>query len=189
MTTAGVVLAGGQSSRYGQPKMFETFQGSPLYEYSLQALRANQLSPLIIATNEALQPYFKAVDCVFSIEQQAYQGPLAALKQIIQTYTNCEWFFVIASDMPYMNAHFVQTLLQQKTADYEAIVPAQADYIQPLAALYHRNVLPAIDEALCQNRCSMKAMLEQVRVQYVHFAEDDATFININRQQDWPKEL
>lgn len=189
MTTAGVVLAGGQSSRYGQPKMFEIFQGSPLYEHSLQALRANQLSPLIIATNEALQQRFETKDCIFSIEQQAHQGPLVALKQIIEKHTDSEWFFIIASDMPYMNAQFVQTLLQHQTTGYEAIVPEQAGYTQTLAALYHRNVLTAIDEALRQNRRSMKAMLEQIRVKYVPFAEDDATFININRQQDWPKEL
>lgn len=39
MKIAGVVLAGGQSSRYGQPKMFELFAGQPLYKHSLTALQ------------------------------------------------------------------------------------------------------------------------------------------------------
>lgn len=43
MKIAGIVLAGGQSSRYGQPKMFEMFAGQPLYKHSLIALQKNQL--------------------------------------------------------------------------------------------------------------------------------------------------
>lgn len=39
MKIAGIVLAGGQSSRYGQPKMFEMFAGQPLYKHSLIALQ------------------------------------------------------------------------------------------------------------------------------------------------------
>ena len=39
MKIAGVVLAGGQSSRYGQPKMFELFAGLPLYKQSLIAFQ------------------------------------------------------------------------------------------------------------------------------------------------------
>jgi len=185
MKIAGVVLAGGQSSRYGQPKMFELFAGLPLYKQSLIALQKNQLQPLIIATNDSLQPKFVEEDVQWSIEKQPHQGPLFALHDIMTNFPEVEWFFVIASDMPFINAEFVQTMLTFIDDRYEAIVPKQASRLQPLAALYRRSALPKAHQLVQQNKRSMKALLEQLQVCYVPFEDDSSTFININSQQDW----
>lgn len=185
MKIAGVVLAGGQSSRYGQPKMFELFAGLPLYKQSLIAFQKNQLHPLIIATNASLQSKFVEDDVQWSIEKQPHQGPLYALHHIMTNFPEVEWFFVIASDMPFINAEFVQTMLTFIDDRYEAIVPKQASRLQPLAALYRRSALPKAHQLVHQNKRSMKALLEQLQVCYVPFEDDSSTFININSQQDW----
>ncbi|MFC9539418.1 molybdenum cofactor guanylyltransferase [Lysinibacillus sp. NPDC056959] len=185
MKIAGVVLAGGQSSRYGQPKMFELFAGLPLYKQSLIAFQKNQLHPLIIATNASLQSKFVEEDVQWSIEKQPHQGPLFALHHIMTNFPEVEWFFVIASDMPFINAEFVQTMLTFIDDRYEAIVPKQASRLQPLAALYRRSALPKAHQLVHQNKRSMKALLEQLQVCYVPFEDDSSTFININSQQDW----
>jgi len=185
MKIAGVVLAGGQSSRYGQPKMFELFAGLPLYKQSLIALQKNQLHPVIIATNASLQSKFVEEDVQWIIEKQPHQGPLFALHNIMTNFPEVEWFFVIASDMPFINAEFVQTMLTFIDDRYEAIVPKQASRLQPLAALYRRSALPKAHQLVQQNKRSMKVLLEQLQVCYVPFEEDSSTFININSQQDW----
>lgn len=185
MKIAGVVLAGGQSSRYGQPKMFELFAGQPLYKNSLIALQQNQLEPLIIATNASLQKKFAEENTQMIIEKQPHQGPLSALQNIMTNFPDNEWFFVVASDMPYMNADFVQTMLTYIDDRYDAIVPKQNSRLQPLAALYRRTALPIANLLIQQNKKSMKALLDQVRVCYVGFEEENATFININTQLDW----
>ncbi|OXS68686.1 molybdenum cofactor guanylyltransferase [Lysinibacillus sp. KCTC 33748] len=185
MKIAGVVLAGGQSSRYGQAKMFELFAGLPLYKQSLIALQKNQLHPLIIATNASLQSKFVEDDVQWSIEKQPHQGPLFALHHIMTNFPEVEWFFVIASDMPFINAEFVQTMLTFIDDRYEAIVPKQASRLQPLAALYRRSALPKAHQLVQQNKRSMKVLLEQLQVCYVPFEDDSSTFININSQQDW----
>ncbi|MFE3573185.1 molybdenum cofactor guanylyltransferase [Lysinibacillus sp. NPDC059133] len=185
MKIAGVVLAGGQSSRYGQPKMFELFAGLPLYKQSLIALQKNQLHPLIIATNASLQSKFVEEDVHWIIEKQPHQGPLFALHNIMTNFSEVEWFFVIASDMPFINTEFVQTMLTFIDDRYEAIVPKQASRLQPLAALYRRSALPKALQLVQQNKRSMKVLLEQLQVCYVPFEEDSSTFININSQQDW----
>ncbi|MDD1502138.1 molybdenum cofactor guanylyltransferase [Lysinibacillus sp. CNPSo 3705] len=184
MKIAGVVLAGGQSSRYGQPKMFELFAGLPLYKHSLIAFQKNQLQPLIIATNASLQSKFVEEDVQWSIEKQPHQGPLFALHHIMTNFPEVEWFFVIASDMPFINAEFVQTMLTFIDNRYDAIVPKQASRLQPLAALYRRSALPKAQQLVQQNKRSMKVLLEQLQVCYVPF-EESSTFININSQQDW----
>ncbi|MCK1989057.1 molybdenum cofactor guanylyltransferase [Lysinibacillus fusiformis] len=185
MNVAGVILAGGQSSRYGQPKMFETFAGLPLYKHSLNALQENQLDPLVIATNASLQPRFGPENVQWIIEQQPHQGPLFALYHILAAFPEVEWFFVVASDMPYMNAPFIEEMLGNINDSYDAIVPKQNSHYQPLAALYRRTALPLAKQLMEQNKRSMKVLLDQLRVCYVPFNENCPTFININAQHDW----
>ena len=185
MKIAGVVLAGGQSSRYGQPKMFELFAGQPLYKHSLIALQKNQLQPLIIATNASLQSKFVEEKVQWIIEKQPHQGPLFALQNIMTNFPDVEWFFVVASDMPFIHADFIQTMLTFIDDRYDAIVPKQDSRLQPLAALYRRSALLIANQLVQQNKRSMKVLLEQLHVCYVPFEEESSTFININSQQDW----
>lgn len=187
MKIAGVILAGGQSSRYGQPKMFELFAGIALYKHSLIALQKNNLEPLVIATNANLLEGFANEKVQMIVEQQPHQGPLFALHNIMTAFPEDEWFFVVASDMPYMNAEFIRNMLEYVDDRFDAIVPKQAIRIQPLAALYRRSALPKIKQLTEQNKRSMKALLDQLRVCYVSFEENSPTFININSQQDWSK--
>lgn len=185
MKIAGVVLAGGQSSRYGQPKMFELFGGQPLYKLSLIALQKNQLEPLIIATNDSLQARFSEENVHWIIEKHPHQGPLFALQNIMINSPDVEWFFVVASDMPFINADFVHTMLSLIDDRFDAIVPTQHTKIQPLAAIYRRSALPNVNQLVQQNKRSMQALLEQLQVCYVPFEIASTTFININTQQDW----
>lgn len=185
MKIAGVVLAGGQSSRYGQPKMFELFADQPLYKNSLIALQENRLQPLIIATNASLQSKFAGDKVHLIIEDKPHQGPLSALHNIMINFPDVEWFFMLASDMPYMNADFVQAMLTFIDDRYDAIVPEQVSRIQPLAAIYRRTALSKATRLLQQNKRSMKVLLEQIQVCYVDFEEECSTFVNINTLLDW----
>lgn len=189
MKIAGVVLAGGQSSRYGQPKMFELFNDQPLYKLSLKALENNQLEPLIIATNASLQSRFSEENVQWIIEKNPHQGPLFALQNIMIHFPDVEWFFVVASDMPFIDADFVQNMLSWIDHQFDAIVPTQDTRIQPLAAIYRRSALPIANQLVQQNKRSMQALLEQLQVCYVPFEIDRTTFININTQQDWSQTI
>lgn len=184
MKIAGVLLAGGQSLRYGQPKMFELFDGEPLYKKSLIALQKSQLCPVIIATNASLLPKFEKENIEFNIEKEPHQGPLVALQNIMVNFPDVEWFFVVASDMPCMNADFIQRMLTYIDNRYEAIVPKQASKLQPLASLYRRSALAKATYLIQQNKRSMKALLDELQVCYVEFDEKCSTFININTKLD-----
>lgn len=184
MNMAGVVLAGGQSSRFGRPKMFEIFEGEPLYKKSLKALQGNSLHPIIIATNAELQPNFAEENVVFHIETTLHQGPLFALQNVMQHFPDVEWFVVLASDMPFIDADFTRKMLNQIDDRYEAIVPKQHSKIQPLAAIYRRRTLQILDSVIQQHKRSMKDFLKELKVCYVKFDEECQTFANINTQQD-----
>lgn len=188
MNIAGVVLAGGQSSRFGRPKMFEPLHDVPLYQYSLQSLKENQLSCYIIATNDDLFPFFQPDEqLTFLIEKTKHQGPLFVLHELLQTFKEVDWFFLIAADMPYMTADFVQKMLHEIDESYDAIIPKQHERIQPLAGLYHRKILEKTTKLIAQERRSMKALLDLIHVHYIPFSDNERVFTNINYEQDLPK--
>lgn len=188
MKIAGVILAGGKSSRYGKPKMFETYKGKCFYEHSVDALKAHSLSPIVIVTNDDLFPSFKRDDVEFIIEHDtnAYQGPLFAMYQALSSIADADWFFVLSCDIPFVNAAFVEYMIHlTKDSEYDAIVPAQADQIHPLLALYHRRSLVTMKQLVDQNERKIRLFLDQIRVQTIPFSNEDSVFININHREDW----
>lgn len=184
MNITGVILAGGKSSRYGKPKMFERFRGKPLYKVAVDAFEKNAL-PVVIATNETLLPHFSDENVTFITEQTPHEGPLYALTHVMEQIES-DWYFVVAADMPFIDAAFIATLCRQITANCDAVIPTSNDNWQPLAALYHRRALEQAKQALFDNKRSMRALLHQVRVSFVEM-NDTTTFLNINAVEDWPQ--
>ncbi len=185
MRTAGVVLAGGQSSRYGRPKMFEMYKEKPFYEYSVDAFLANRLDPIIISTNEQLAAHFHASGVVFSLDKVMYNGPLYALSRVMEDYPEPEWFFVLSADVPFVTAAFAGELLACRHLDYSAIVPVHENKLQPLLALYHRRCLPVLNQVLQENKRSFMALLDNIKFKTIPFPKDELSFININKQEDF----
>lgn len=185
MKTMGIVLAGGQSSRFGKPKMFEIWQGRPLYTVATEAFQQAHLT-YMISTNAQLAPRFDVPAQLLYVENKPFEGPLSALCEVMHHH-EADWFFVVAADMPFLDAAFVQQLLAHISDEADAIVPYASERVQPLAALYHRRILPIIEKALQEKRKSMRAIFPHIRVQHVHF-ETGTPFTNINYVEDWPQQ-
>ena len=75
--TAGILLAGGRSTRYGSPKAFAVEQGEYYYERAYAAL-ALVSDPVVIVSLDELQPRFPAGRLVIA-DRERYRGcgPLA----------------------------------------------------------------------------------------------------------------
>lgn len=186
MTIAGIVLAGGQSSRFGQPKMFELYKGKCFYEYSVDALKG--LTPIIISTNRQFSTSFQTSNDILIVEDEHdYKGPLRALYTVFTQMPNTEWFFVLTCDVPFITSRFVHELLSYtKESVFDAIVPNESGTLQPLLALYHRRCLPQLEALIIQNKNSMKALLDALNVQTVPFTTQKM-FTNINSREEWQK--
>ncbi|MFC0562264.1 molybdenum cofactor guanylyltransferase [Halalkalibacter alkalisediminis] len=187
MRMVGVILAGGQSSRYGKPKMFEIYKGLPFYQHSVNALNTNSaISSVYIVTNELLSSRFDDSSASILIEKQQHNGPLHALTFALDTIEEADWFFVLASDIPFVTAELARSLIQYTTdSSIDAIVPIAGEKEQPLLALYHKRCLPYAKDIIAQNKKSMRPLLQAVRVKWIHFPDNQKDFTNINRQEEW----
>jgi cyclic pyranopterin phosphate synthase len=185
MRIAGVVLAGGQSSRYGKPKMFERYNGLPFYLHSTNALKSSGVDSVYIITNPSLSEQFDA-NATLLIEKKQHNGPLYALTFAMQSIQDVDWYVVLAADIPFISKDIIDSLLNYAIgSSYDAIVPVTGDKKQTLIAMYHRRCLPLAEELIDNNRKSMQPLLQKAKVNYLHFPSTQREFTNINYESEW----
>ena len=182
---AGVVLAGGKSSRFGSNKALALHQGTALIETI--ARRLTGLFPetlLITNTPEA----YNFLGWPMAADQYRDCGPLAGIHAALKTISQPR-AFVCGCDMPLVNPELIRFLCELP-GDHEVVLPWLPEGPEPLYAVYSKEILPRIEEHLARNQCKIGMVYEKLRIRKVTAAEilqvlpDLTTFQNINNQQD-----
>lgn len=181
-----VILAGGASRRFGEPKASYCYKGKPLYEHVKEQVLDGQV---MIISHPKLVPFFKArgeqhvwVDA----KEVRGLGPLAGIYTAMQNQ-KADWYLVTACDMPFIRRVTAQALFSYCQDQVDVVVPQIQGRLQPLFAFYHRRTLPLIQECLKENELAIKDLLQKLKVQIV--AEEDLNVIsnefhNINNRSD-----
>lgn len=172
---AGVVLAGGRSSRMGQDKALMAWQGKPLVTHALDLLRPQVEELLIIgdpATYGHLGPLTLADDW-------PGQGPLGGILTALRYALNDD-LIVLACDMPNLNGRFLERLVSLAEPDYDAVVAQCDGRLQPLAGVYRRRCRAIFAEQLDAGERKMSDALERVHTRYVQVCPGE---------EGWPQDL
>jgi molybdopterin-guanine dinucleotide biosynthesis protein A len=147
--TAGVVLAGGRSSRMGRPKAELEWHGSTLLRRTLGVLARSVDGPLLVvrAAGQPLPELPAQVDIVEDPEQglgplQGIAAGLAALAGRARTA------FVCSTDLPFLHPAFVRRVLSALTDDLDVVLPVARGYPQPLAAAYRVTLAPLVTDLI-----------------------------------------
>lgn len=186
MSVVNVILAGGASRRFGEPKASHMYQGKPLYEHVKKQLLDGQT---IIISHPVLLPFFEArgEQAVWlDDEQMRGCGPLAGIYTAMQKQ-DADWYLVTACDMPFIRKETAEALSSYCNEHTDAVVPLVQGRLQPLFALYHRRCLPFIHACLKEKQLAIKDLLQKLKVRVVPEDELNVTsneFHNINRRSD-----
>jgi molybdenum cofactor guanylyltransferase len=182
----GVILAGGQSRRFGQPKAFAKRRGVPFYQYSIEALKPFT-SKLVVVTNENVQNQFYADNSLTLIQDDLIfkgKGPLAGIYSAMKEF-QAEWYIVLPIDVPFINNHVIKQLIASMDNGVEAVVPVMEGRKQPLIAAYHYSIQNKIQDILQQEDLSLHSLLQRINCLYVSDIGNSQSFININRPEDY----
>jgi molybdopterin-guanine dinucleotide biosynthesis protein A len=182
----GIILAGGQSRRFGSPKAIAKRDGIPFYQYSVEVL-TRFCSSTVIVTNPTLSHLFQVENQSVTVvnDDNAYkgQGPLAGIYSGMNAVIG-EWYIVLPIDVPFIEEWVIQYLVDAVEPGIEAIVPIVSDKQQPLIAVYHHSVKDRIVEQLSKGNRSMNSILTEINVKKIKI-EADRPFININKMDDY----
>lgn len=147
----GVVLAGGESRRFGTNKAFAPLHGVPLVEHALEVMRKIFSEVLIITDTPDLYSQFGVP--VFQ-DFEPHQGPLGGIFTAFQKTRN-DKVFVVGCDMPLLEQDAIRQILEAGR-DADAAVPIHDGQKEYLLALYSRLLLPSMCQALGDGKNSLR---------------------------------
>src|SRR5262249_31296124 len=187
---AAIVLAGGRSSRMGQPKALLPLDGVPLIVHIVTMLQRLFADVAVVsAPGQALpeMPVRLVHDDV------AYQGPAGGICYGLRA-TDADVRFVTSCDSAVLNADLISHLLSQSPR-HDVVVPVWEGRLEPLHAVYRRSVLPVLEEQLARGELRLAALFDRVRTRRIdedeirRFDPDGASFFNMNTPADYATAL
>lgn len=184
--SAGVILAGGQSSRFGANKALVDFRGAPLVQ-QVTAIIGPLFAEKLLITNTPEAYGFLMWPTAGDLFPD--HGPLAGIHAAL-TVMHSPRAFITACDMPFLAPEFIRYLCSLATPEWDAVLPWPEDGPEPLCAVYSKRALPAITGNLRRGQKKISQSLERLRVrkvakkEIVKIVADCNTFYNINRSED-----
>ena len=185
--TAGLILAGGHSSRMGQDKADLLWQGQSLLQHCCDQL-APQVDTLYISSNLE-RPEFSHYPRLTDPPEVEFAGPmagiLAGLRMLQKELHPCEWLQVVAVDTPFIPRDLCRRLTS--SAQHRQLICARSQgRLHPTISLWHRNILPALEDFLVVRK-QRKMMLFLQQIEYLAVDFDNQPFdpfFNINTPHD-----
>jgi len=190
-----VLLAGGESSRFGSDKALLYFAGMTLIEYIHNNLQEN-FSRVIVVGSKDKYSFLKEAE----IREDIYQnrGPLAGIYTGLY-YSESSYNFICGCDMPFLDKDYFDLLKKEKAEELSAeiIVPRFKGYLEPLAAIYKRSLLAKIKKEILADNLKIKSFYQNSsrRIIKEEILKKDLTvdlerlFFNLNYPEDREKAL
>src|SRR5271169_1696571 len=141
--SAGVVLAGGRSSRMGTPKAALEWHGSTLLRRTVGILARATGGPVVVVRAPGqdlpgLPPDVEVVD-----DPREGKGPVQGLAAGLDALLDrADVAFVSSTDMPFLHPAFVRRVLRAVHEGADVGLPVARGYPQPLAAAYRTKLAP-----------------------------------------------
>ncbi len=178
-TVTGVVLAGGQSRRFGSDKALVLVDGRSLLLRVLDVV-SSVTTPVFVSVAERERRYDVAAEHL--VDRCPGAGPLAGLHAGLLAATT-PWLLLCACDLPFITSELLRRLLLERSDDPDAVLARVDGEPQPVCALYHRRIIAAVEDRLEGKTHSMKGLVD--RLPQVRFVDVPAAVLrNINRPSD-----
>ncbi|TMA41938.1 MAG: molybdenum cofactor guanylyltransferase [Deltaproteobacteria bacterium] len=142
-----VVLAGGESRRFGSDKALARFRGEPLIARVVRELRNVGFNQVAIAAKEPEKYADAASGAELLRDVRPIQTPLAGLAAGLRASRHA-LVFACAADMPFAADAALIDALTAAIAGHDAAVPHAAGSLQPLCGLWWKDACLRAAEAL-----------------------------------------
>ena len=173
----GLVLVGGKSTRMGQDKSKLYYFGKPQKEVAKELLESNHLETFYSVQNSS--EYEDEIHDKF-----LNLGPFGGICSAFQKDPNAAWF-VLATDVPFINDEVVQQLLKHRNSSKiaTAIKGNGKEFPEPLITIYEPKAYPILLQYLAQGYSCPRKVLINSDVEIVEI--DDDFIRNVNTPGDF----
>ena len=167
MKVAGIVLAGGRSTRMGRPKATLEWHGSTLARRAVGIVGRVVDGPVVVVRAAGQQ--LPALPAGVEVAQDAREarGPLQGIAAGIAAVADrAEAVFVCGVDAPLLHPALIAAVIAALAADeqIDVALPVAHGFPHPLAAAYRSSVARHLRDLLEQDLLGTRPLLERCRV-------------------------
>lgn len=172
-----VVLAGGQSSRMKKNKALCQLGNKMLIEYSLDLFKKRNYE-IIISGKKSEYSFLN-----FPVIEDNFEniGPIAGIEACMSSSKYQKIIFT-SCDTPFLT-EFVLLEFEKYASEFEIVVPVVKGYLQPMTALYSKNLHQKINSLIKQGLPYPKDIIAQSNTKKITI-NNSLHFFNINSQPE-----
>jgi molybdopterin-guanine dinucleotide biosynthesis protein A len=174
-----VVLAGGESRRFGSNKALALLGGRRLVDRVLNALAA-VCDEVIVVGGDPLPD----LEARHVRDEVPGQGPLGGLVTAFRS-TGAPSVLLAGCDLPLVHPDLLRALVT-RAAGWDAVVPVSGGHLHALCALYARSCISLAEDALARGERRMHIFLAGVRALRLPAGElpHPESLANVNTPRD-----
>jgi molybdenum cofactor guanylyltransferase len=163
--SAGVVLAGGRSSRMGTPKAALEWHGSTLLRRTVGILARATGGPVVVVRAQGQELPDLPKDVRLIDDPREGKGPVQGIAAgLAAIEARADVAFVSSTDMPFLHPAFVRRVLRAVHEGADVGLPIARGYPQPLAAAYKTALAPLAEKLVHDERLRPAFLFEQCAV-------------------------
>ena len=187
---AGVILAGGRSSRMGVTrKALLELKGQPLIRHVIDRLE-DRLDPLLLSCESETSDFDSYGLTIVPDLLPDYRGPLTGLYSALQYLCDegqNNGLVLCPCDAPFLPDNLVRILLDADQSDHKPVIAiSYQGVLQPTFSLWQNHHLPIIRQAVVEEgRGGLKHLLTSLPHKVVEWTtEEPSPFFNVNTPQE-----
>ncbi len=167
----GLVLAGGQSRRMGQPKSLLHYHGKPQYQHVADML-SGFCERVFTSCRVEQQSLFEGAETILDTNSYGDIGPLNGVLSAFYAQlseSSLPAWLVVGCDYPLLEKSDLEQLIRARNPNCPATVFVNPDtqFLEPLLAIYEAEAGPLLQEWLQMGNESLRRFLEKHAVQIV----------------------
>ncbi len=190
MTTGGIVLCGGKSTRMGVPKATLPFGAETMLERVVRLLGSVVCPIVVVAARGQSLPGLPDEVRIARDEREA-RGPLEGIRAGLRALPDTvEAAYITSCDVPLLVPAFVDRMIDLM-GDHDIAVMEVDGFPHPLSAIYRRKTLPHVESLLAADRLRPVFLFDAVRTRRVKPEEMTLvdphlqTLRNLNTPEDY----
>lgn len=179
----GIILAGGNSSRFGTDKTQYLLNGKRLINYSIELLLP-VCNEIIISTNKPDD--FKNDGYQTVVDRFVNCGPLGGIFSSL-VKSNSEHNLIIGCDMPNLCTDLFRRILDNKN-EFDVVMPVHHGNIETMASYFNKTVLNTLEYAILNKKYKITDAITGLKTNFLDISHfefyNNELFKNINYKED-----
>ncbi|NJD62650.1 MAG: formate dehydrogenase accessory sulfurtransferase FdhD [Deltaproteobacteria bacterium] len=182
----GIILAGGSSSRMGSNKALLPYQGGRFIE-AIHRQMASLFREVVVVTNTP--ELFDFLPCRKVPDLVPGMGVLSGIHSGL-VHCGTPYVFAVGCDMPNLNPGLIRHIASLADGS-DVVIPETAKGLEPLHAVYGKNCLRAMEDALQAGKGRVASFFDRVKFRKIpreevsRFDPSYQSFLNINTPEEY----